>query len=293
VGEFAERWLRDFKRPRASTNSHNRRMVRPIVAELGRERLSSVTRRQAREFALRHKSNVPTARAMWNDAIDDEAGPTSNPFAALRLQRSKGRSGITALTEAEMLALCTRARDLFGEYGKHVAATIAFAAYVGCRPGEMFALTWGDVDPVRNGGEVRVSKTIAAGGETTPPKNGLERTVVLPPKAWAAVLEGCEQGDPGDLVFRAARGARFSRTSHLHYWDRVRKADGRPTMQFYELRHFAATYLLELGLSPADVAVQLGHTDGGALVMSTYGHPEQERARERVRAAMQARQTTE
>ena len=44
-------------------------------------------------------------------------------------------------------------------------------------------------------------------------------------------------------------------------------------MAFYELRHFCATHLIELGLSPGDVATQLGHTDGGELVMSTYGHP--------------------
>jgi integrase len=53
-------------------------------------------------------------------------------------------------------------------------------------------------------------------------------------------------------------------------------------MAFYELRHFCATHLLELGVSHADVAVQLGHTDGGALVMSTYGHPSDEAARERL-----------
>jgi len=57
-------------------------------------------------------------------------------------------------------------------------------------------------------------------------------------------------------------------------------------MALHELRHFCATYLLELGLSPADVAVQLGHTDGGALVMSTYGHPSDRAARARIAAAM-------
>ena len=69
-------------------------------------------------------------------------------------------------------------------------------------------------------------------------------------------------------------------------------------MDFYELRHFCATHLLELGVSHADVAVQLGHTDGGALVMSTYGHPSEDRARERLarvsvecRAAPDARRT--
>jgi hypothetical protein len=35
-------------------------------------------------------------------------------------------------------------------------------------------------------------------------------------------------------------------------------------MALHELRHFCATYLLELSLAPADVAVQLGYTDGGA-----------------------------
>ena len=56
-------------------------------------------------------------------------------------------------------------------------------------------------------------------------------------------------------------------------------------MDFYELRHFCATHLLELGVSHADVAVQLGHTDGGALVMSTYGHPSEDGARERLKRA--------
>jgi len=56
-------------------------------------------------------------------------------------------------------------------------------------------------------------------------------------------------------------------------------------MDFYELRHFCATELLRLGVSHADVAVQLGHRDGGALVMSTYGHPSDDAARERLRAA--------
>jgi integrase len=56
-------------------------------------------------------------------------------------------------------------------------------------------------------------------------------------------------------------------------------------MHFYELRHFCAIHLLELGLSHADVAIQLGHTDGGALVMSTYGHPSEQVARERLKRA--------
>jgi integrase len=81
------------------------------------------------------------------------------------------------------------------------------------------------------------------------------------------------------------RGRRFSKSSLHYYWNPVRAAFGRPGMDFYELRHFCATHLLELGVSHADVAIQLGHTDGGALVMSTYGHPSEDLARERLKRA--------
>ena len=56
-------------------------------------------------------------------------------------------------------------------------------------------------------------------------------------------------------------------------------------MHFYELRHFGATHLLALGVSHANVAVQLGHSVGGNLVMSTYGHPSDAAARERLKRA--------
>lgn len=70
-------------------------------------------------------------------------------------------------------------------------------------------------------------------------------------------------------VFPSVTGAQLWATSFKWAWTPVRAAFGRPTMALHELRHFCATYLLELGLAPADVAVQLGHPDGGALVMST------------------------
>jgi integrase len=70
----------------------------------------------------------------------------------------------------------------------------------------------------------------------------------------------------------------------------VRAAFGRPGMDFYELRHFCATLLLDdMGISHADVAVQLGHTDGGKQVMKTYGHPSEDKARERIKRAYQGR----
>jgi integrase len=99
-------------------------------------------------------------------------------------------------------------------------------------------------------------------------------------------LEGVE------LVFPSPTGRQLWSSSFSWGWQPVRAAFGRPTMALHELRHFCATYLLELGLAPADVAVQLGHTDDGALVMSTYGHPSDRAARARITAAMDSEATS-
>jgi integrase len=77
-------------------------------------------------------------------------------------------------------------------------------------------------------------------------------------------------------------------TSRLETWCSVIAwlATGGRDADLYELRHACATWLLERGPTPADVAVQLGHTDGGRLVQVLYGHPSEDAARERLKLAM-------
>jgi integrase len=77
----------------------------------------------------------------------------------------------------------------------------------------------------------------------------------------------------------------WTQSAHHRYWARLRLLAGRPGLDYYELRHAAATMLLERGVTPWDVAQQLGHTDGGQLVMERYGHPSEAGARARLLAA--------
>jgi integrase len=61
-------------------------------------------------------------------------------------------------------------------------------------------------------------------------------------------------------------------------------------MDFYELRHFCGAWLFnELELPAQDVAHQLGHKNGGALVQRLYGHPSERLARERIKRAVGGR----
>ncbi len=285
VASFAARWARDYPRPRESTNRHNAERVAPFANAYQRRRIDSIMVEEARTWALQHRGQVPALRAMFNDAR--RAGMIlHNPFAALGLERSPGRRNLPSewLTASDVDRLAQTARDVHAGngYGDTMAGIIMFAAYVGVRPGELYALTHDAL------GTETLEVRVAADSRTrrlSLPKNGRTRTVVYPARARLAV-EAVPRLAGTDLVFPAPRGGQLWASSFSWLWSPVRAAFGRPRMPLYELRHFCATYLLELGLVPADVAVQLGHTDGGALVMSLYGHPSERAARARIMAAL-------
>jgi hypothetical protein len=60
-----------------------------------------------------------------------------------------------------------------------------------------------------------------------------------------------------------------------------------PALAAYDAtRHYFAWYGLNvLGLPPHVLAAQLGHRDGGKLIVDTYGHPDAAIARKRIRDA--------
>jgi integrase len=221
---------------------------------------------------------------MFNDALNEEC-VTTNPFANLRLDQSRGRKDLNVISHAELDALGDAALATLDDYGPTFRACILFAAYVGLRPAELFMLRWTDINFAR--GEVEIRQSLGSTGEVTLPKNHRTRTVILSPPARGALAEMPRRAD-SPYVFTTRTGKRFSKTSHYYYWHAVRSRFGQPGMDFYELRHYCATELLNRGVSHADVAVQLGHTDGGALVMSTYGHPSDDEARTRLHAAYRA-----
>lgn len=283
-GDFAARWLNEYARPAAATRRTYRYAVATFAADFARTRVADVGRPTARAWALRQpQSNVRAVRAMFNDAINDGLHPGPNPFANLRLEQPRGRKDLVALTQDELHALADCALQVHGDYGPTFRAMILFAGYVGLRPGELFALERRDVAH----DEVAIRQNLDGTGQLKLPKNNRTRVVTLPPPARDALLDVPTRIDV-PWLFVTRNGRQYKRSGLLWYWNPVRSVFGRPGMDFYELRHFCATHLLELGVAHADVAVQLGHTDGGALVMSTYGHPSEDLARERLKRAFAA-----
>jgi integrase len=339
VDSFASRWTRDYPGKRSeSTRLYNADRVKAFARDFAGRSLRDVSRVEVRAWVVggpvpesiaetalgwqgakrlrdgtvevpHHRGNYQVLRTMYAEALGDGL-VDANPFSNMRLEQSRGRKDIVVLTLGEIEELKRIARDKHGDYGVVLGAMIDVAAWTCMRPGEIYALTWGDIDFQAARIEVRWQLN-ARTRKRTRPKNGEERTIVLTPGAKDA-LRRVPRRIADELVFHTKRGMGYTGRVHHFYWDPIRTAfvnslppehhlrqrlaaNPADQLDFYELRHFGATYMLELTddrgvplLTEADVALQMGHRDGGKLVRETYGHRSKETQRERIARAFDA-----
>lgn len=319
VGEYGKQWLETHPREKASTQASYAGTVAWINRDYGpiwgfdgtpgrsgwgikTAYLTAVcgNRRWARAFAQAYPSRVGCVSAMFTDAMNDGL-ISSNPFHKLGLKRKRGRKDILPMNHAEISELLVNPRFTKGlslHEQRVWVALLAMLAYTGIRPSEAFGLKWRDVDIYKN--EVTIRRAYVD-GHIGPPKNGQVRTVVLP-KLASRHLRGVPLRDDNEWVFPTPTWKPYTKANAHPVWDKIRRrhvkkrrasdaerqdalaeARGKPLPDLYELRHYCATYLLDQGVSPEDVAHQLGHTDGGRLVISTYGHPNEQKIRDRIR----------
>jgi len=128
------------------------------------------------------------------------------------------------------------------------------------RKGEANALEWRDVD--FDAGEI-----VVRGDATTGTKNWEVRRVPLIPDARTLFrrMRSDRQGEPLDSkVFRVGECQKSL--------DRACKKIGADRIVHHDLRHLFATRCIESGVDIPTVSRWLGHKDGGALAMKTYGH---------------------
>ena len=284
--DFAERWLAEWPRPEASTRQLYAQAARRFAADFGPTLLGDVERLSARTWALGVPRNLSKIIGTMYEDARNVGLVESNPFANLRLPTTEKTEEVHPPSMDEYRKLLDATSVLRG-YGSEFRAMIQFAAWTGVRAGELHAVQWGDID----GDYLSVRRSRKTDGSIGKPKNGRERRIAF--LAPARVLDDVPRR-PDSFLFHTARGEPLQKGNHHYAWRSVRAASGipqsraeagQPNIRWHDLRHFCATQLLEMGLDHFAVSVQLGHEDGGALVMSRYGHPSKEAARERLLAA--------
>jgi integrase len=170
----------------------------------------------------------------------------------------------------------------------------------GAREGELLALRWCDVDWER--GSIKIQRTLqrTAGSLVfaEPKTQSSRRTIPLGASTMKALQRhrlgqaeerlryGLGKASEDDLVFTTPPGTpidagNFLRNTHYPLLERA----GLPRVRFHDLRHTAATLLLEAGVHVKVVAERLGHATP-SLVMNTYGHAT-ERMQKDATAAME------
>jgi len=148
-------------------------------------------------------------------------------------------------------------------------AIVAFIFMLNCRPNEMFALRWSDIDWRSESVTIRRAVRVDRGGyterDTTKTGRRGDRALPLGP-VLADLLRRVKktrmaQQNVSDFVFCEANGARFCKDSFRYAWRRVRavlKLPDGPT--FYSLKTTGNSYALANGVSTAAQAKKMGHT---------------------------------
>jgi integrase len=157
------------------------------------------------------------------------------------------------------------------------------AAWTGMRQGELLGLRWQDVSLDRASLVVRSSLTRLPGPKgvryviTEPKTERSRRTVPLLPmvvealrpirKAYLRKPPPLDQG----LVFCTPSGSPLDAAKVSRAFGRALERAGMPRVRFHDLRHGAATLLLEAGVDLATVGAILGHSNI-ATTVDIYGH---------------------
>lgn len=139
------------------------------------------------------------------------------------------------------------------------------------RRGELLGLQWPDVDLKRGYIAVRRSVGVDGGkvvvGNT---KTGKERRIALSSIA-ADALRRQPKADDEPWVFSTSDGKPLNARNVLRTYWRDLEIAKLPRLRFHDLRHTAATLLLQTGAHPKVVQEQLGHASI-KLTMDTYSH---------------------
>jgi integrase len=162
--------------------------------------------------------------------------------------------------------------------------TLAF--HLGCRPGELLALKWGDLDPAsrtlrinqnivfRKAGDWYLKKPKTKLSRRTLPLTdalietlGVQRRLQLEARLKAGKLWADHQ-----FIFCNATGEPHSQFDLIYDCKKILKAAGLPaSFSPYVTRHTMATLLMAGGTNPKVVSERLGHSNI-TITLAAYTH---------------------
>jgi len=240
--------------------------------ELWSLRLDAITSQACKEWAS--KLNDEIASHYFNNTLGTlrqiidvgmkahkDSGGTIFENPAAELKRVKVKQKDLQLPEpSQFKGLVENIRKHSGGWGKYIADLVEFLTYGGMRiHSEAAWVAWEDVDWKRK-------EIIVRGDPVTATKNGeIRRVPIMPDMEILLTRLKDKLGiTPQDRIMQIGECKQALA--------RACKEIGIPKLTHHDLRHLFATRCIESGVDIPTVSRWLGHKDGGALAMKTYGH---------------------
>ena len=290
-GEYARIWFETYK---ASRGINTRAMYQNLL-KLHFDKINELRVKDIRPMNLQavinSKADMPRIcsqmrmclRQIFKQAIVDDI-ISKNPADSLELPREVKKER-RALTEEEKDAI-KRA-----DFTDRERALVMIAYGCGLRPGEIYALTWSDID-FKNG-IIHVSKSLVFdNGRPTVqlPKTNKSIRDVEAPRIVLDALHAFRGANISPRLFCAKDGGYKFRKSYETEWKNIKlKIEavlGHPTdLTLYYFRHNYCTALYYSGVSLKEAQRLLGHSSYD-MIMKVYAHLDA--AKEDTRAKLNA-----
>jgi integrase len=208
--------------------------------------------------STRYNNTLAGLRHVFDVAV--EAGIIyGNPAA--KLERVPVRSKQLTLPSRDQFVRLVDAVEHAGAWcSRDCADFLRGLAFTGVRKGEAAQIEWRDVD-------FEAGEVVIRGDPETGTKNWMVRRVPMIPEA-RALFERMRSVRASELLNAKVFKVREAQRAIDRAAQRVRMA----RIVHHDLRHLFATICIESGVDIPTVSRWLGHKDGGALLMKTYGH---------------------
>jgi integrase len=169
--------------------------------------------------------------------------------------------------------------------GSRYEALYHLAVTTGLRQGELLGLRWSDLD--WGTGHLRVQRQLqrvpGQGLVLNEPKSSSgRRLVVLGPatldklrdhkrQQWREKIVAGDRWRENDLIFPSTIGTPMGPRNMVREFKESLQRARLPNIRFHDLRHTAATLMLQEGIHPKVIQERLGHSQI-SITMDTYSH---------------------
>ena len=277
-GDYARMWLDTYKANRGiNTREMYGHLLKKQFCSLDGMKVKDIRPLHLQALINEHSATPRiceqmrmTLRQIFKQAIADSI-VLKNPAADLELPRHIKKEK-RALTAEEMHAIET------ADLTERERAFIMIAYGCGLRPGEIYALTWDDIDFKAN--VIRVNKSIVFEKSNRPhvcyPKTNKSVRTVESPRTVMNALKKYRSINITPILFYGQDGGYRGKTAYLGEWERIKKKIeavlGHETdLTLYCFRHNYLTLLYYSGVSTKEAQRLAGHTSY-KMIADVYAH---------------------